>query len=126
MKEPHGEGVANHPGPESRGVAPPGRDAPPERGEKARGRRASMDGQGKSDSPVVPKKPPHNADGPAPQAAEVVEGRGLAKGNSIEHNTLRTPSREAGVPSALERVREAAKRDQRAPCTPGPACASPP
>ena len=38
-----------------------------------------MNGRGKSDSPIVPGKPPNKAEGPA---AEVVEGRGLAKGNS--------------------------------------------
>jgi group II intron reverse transcriptase/maturase len=42
----------------------------------------------------------------------VVEGRGLAKGNSHERNALRTQSR-AGAPSALERVRRAAEGDRR-------------
>ncbi len=66
-----------------------------------------MDGRGKSDSSVVPGKPPNKAEGPA---AEVVEGRGLAKGNLPESNVHRTQSRE-GRPSALERVRQAARRD---------------
>src|SRR5206468_2315566 len=38
-----------------------------------------MHGRGKSDSSVVPGKPPNRAEEPA---AEAVEGRGLAKGNS--------------------------------------------
>ena len=67
-----------------------------------------MNERGKSDSPEVPGKPPNKAEGPA---AEVVEGRGLAEGNSLERNVLRTQSR-VGAPSALERVRQAAKRDR--------------
>jgi len=68
-----------------------------------------MNGRGKSDSPVVPGKPPNNAGQPA---AEVVEGRGLAKGNLPERNAPRTQSR-AGAPSALERVRQAARKDRK-------------
>ena len=45
---------------------------------------------GKSDRPVVPTKPPNKAGRPA---AEVVEGRGLAKGNADEQNAPRTQSR---------------------------------
>ena len=44
-------------------------------------------GRGKSDSSKVPTKPPNNAEG---TAAEAVEGRALAKGNSPEHNAFRT------------------------------------
>ena len=68
-----------------------------------------MDGRGKSDDPVVPMKPPNNAGEPA---AEVVEGRGSAKGISPERNAPRTQSR-VGAPSALERVRQAAERDRK-------------
>src|SRR5438093_12445636 len=68
-----------------------------------------MNGRGKSDSSVLPQKPPNNVGQPA---AEVVEGRGLAKGNSPERNALRTQSRD-GAPSALERVRQAARRDRK-------------
>ena len=50
-----------------------------------------MNGRGKSDSPVVPEKPPNKAEEPA---AEAVEGRGLAKGNSLERNALRTQGRD--------------------------------
>lgn len=68
-----------------------------------------MDGRGKSDGSVVPEKPPNNAGQPA---AEAVEGRGPAKGNSPGRNVLRTQRRE-GTPSALERVRQAAEKDRR-------------
>jgi group II intron reverse transcriptase/maturase len=43
--------------------------------------------------------------------AEGMEGRGLAKGTPPQQNTLRAQDRD-GVPSALERVRQAAKRDK--------------
>ena len=68
-----------------------------------------MHGHGKSDSPVVPAKPPNEA---GPEAAEAVEGRGLAKGNTLERNAFRTQSREV-TPSALERIRQAARRDRK-------------
>jgi group II intron reverse transcriptase/maturase len=64
----------------------------------------------KSDRPMVPSKEPNKAGQPA---AEALEGRGLAKGNPRGQNTLRTQSR-VGVPSALERVRETARRDKNA------------
>jgi len=73
-------------------------------------RNPTMDGQGKSDRPVVPMKEPNKAREPA---AEAPEGRGLTKGNSLKQNTPRTQSR-VGVPSALERVRQAARRDKKA------------
>jgi len=92
-----------------------------------------MDDPGKSHSSIVPEKSPNKA-----QAAEGVEGSELAKGKTLEHNTLRTQGRErsaigrtlggheAGnsgdgqgeaptscvqdsVHHALERIREAAK-----------------
>jgi group II intron reverse transcriptase/maturase len=65
-------------------------------------------GRGKSDRPIVPGKPPNKAEGPA---AEAVEGRGRAKGSSREQNAIRTQGR-ASAPSALVRVREAARRDR--------------
>jgi group II intron reverse transcriptase/maturase len=66
-------------------------------------------GRGRSDSSVVPGKPPNRAEEPA---AEAVEGRGLAKGNTLEQNASRTPSRQ-DAPSALERIRQAAQRDRQ-------------
>jgi len=73
-----------------------------------------MNEQGKSDRPVVPGKSLNNA-GPAPRrepVAEGIEGRGLAKGNLQQQNASRTPSR-IDAPSALERVRQAAKGDKK-------------
>ena len=66
-------------------------------------------GPGKSDRPVVPVKSPNNAGHPA---AEGMEGSGLAKGNLPQQNAFRTPSREDAL-SALERVRQAAKKDSK-------------
>jgi group II intron reverse transcriptase/maturase len=68
-----------------------------------------MDGRGKSDRLVVPGKLPNNAEEPA---AEAGEGRGRTKGNSPERNVLRTQGRE-GASSALERVRQAARKDRK-------------
>ena len=69
-----------------------------------------MNERGKSDNLVVPAKPPNNAGEPV---AEVVEGRGLAKGNTARATR---PGRSAGqgVPSGLDRVREVARRDKEA------------
>jgi group II intron reverse transcriptase/maturase len=72
-----------------------------------------MNGPGKSDRPAVPAKSPNNA---VPSAAEGMEGKGLAKGNPRQQNAPRTRSRE-GAPSALERVRQAARRDRKAKFT---------
>jgi group II intron reverse transcriptase/maturase len=68
-----------------------------------------MNGRGKSDSPEVPAKLPNKAEEPA---AEAMEGGGLAKGNSLERNVSRTQGRE-DTPSALERVRQAARKDRK-------------
>lgn len=68
-----------------------------------------MDGHGTSDRPIVPEKPPNKA---RPPAAEGVEGRGLAEGNPRQQNAPRTPSRN-GALSALERVRQAARKDRK-------------
>jgi RNA-directed DNA polymerase len=69
-----------------------------------------MDERGKSDGPVVPAKLPNKA---ACAAAEVVEERGPAKGNTASSTH---PGRSAGhgAPSGLERVREVARRDKEA------------
>ncbi len=68
-----------------------------------------MNGQGKSDRPIVPGKSPNNAGQPE---TEGMEGRGLAKGNLQQQNASRTPSR-TDAPNALERVRQVAKRDKK-------------
>src|SRR4051812_16661722 len=69
-----------------------------------------MHERGKSDSPVVPAKPPNKA---ASAVAEVVEERGLAKGNAASETR---PGRRAGVsaPSQLDRVRQVAQKDRKA------------
>jgi group II intron reverse transcriptase/maturase len=54
-------------------------------------------------------KSPNKAGRPA---AEETEGRGLAKGNLRQQNASRTPGR-SDAPSALERVRQAAKEDKK-------------
>jgi len=64
---------------------------------------------GKSDSLEVPRKSLNNA---GQLVADAMEGRGLAKGNLSESNTHRTQSRD-GVPSALERIRQAARKDRK-------------
>src|SRR5674476_129159 len=68
-----------------------------------------MNGYGKSDSSVVPEKSP-NKDWK--QCAEGMEGRGLAKGNPLKCNVLRT-QRRIGASSALERVRQAARKNKQ-------------
>lgn len=68
-----------------------------------------MNGHGKSDSPVVPAKPPNNAGRPA---AEAVEERGLPKGNA-DSSTRPAHSGGAGVSQGLDRVRQAARRDSK-------------
>jgi group II intron reverse transcriptase/maturase len=72
-------------------------------------RTAAMDDQEKSDRPIVPQKRANDPDLPGEESAE---GRGLAKGNSIQADTSRMQSRSDDVPSGLERVRDAARRDK--------------
>ena len=81
--------------------------------EKARGHKSMMHGKGKSDRSIVPTKRPNNA---ARSAAEDVEGRDRTEGNADEQNADRTQSR-TSAPSALDRVRERAKRDKQAKFT---------
>ena len=63
-----------------------------------------MDGCGKSDSPIVPKKTSNNGVERS-VSAERLEGRGLAKGNVQEQTRLRTQSR-ARLQSELARIRQ--------------------
>lgn len=62
----------------------------------------------KSDTPVVPEKPPNKGDDPA----EVVEGRGVAKGNVSKSPACRTQSRNNSASMGLEGVRVVARRDK--------------
>ena len=67
-----------------------------------------MNGHGESDNAVVPKKFSNEADG---RTEERTDGRELAEGKTLEQTMLRTQGRE-GVPSALERIREAAQKER--------------
>jgi RNA-directed DNA polymerase len=66
-----------------------------------------MNDRGKSDSPVVPASPSNNA---VRAAAEAGEERGLPEGNTAS-KTRPGHSAGQGVPSALDRVRQAALKD---------------
>jgi len=70
-----------------------------------------MNDRGKSDSRVVPVKRANNTGRPA---AEPAEERRLAKGNTDQQNAPRTLSRDDGASSALDRVRQAARKDKKA------------
>ncbi|MEB2363795.1 MAG: group II intron reverse transcriptase/maturase [Bryobacterales bacterium] len=87
---------------------PPG-DGSGGRAGKVDDRNPAMYRYGKSDSSILPTKPSNKA---GTLAAEVVEGRGLTRENVHQQNTRRTQSREVCVPSALERVRQAAIRNK--------------
>lgn len=71
-----------------------------------------MYGTRKSDGRIVPEKPP-NKSGLRHLEAETVEGRGPAEGNTDQQNARRTQSRSSGATSALDRVREAARKDKK-------------
>jgi len=79
------------------------------RAEKSKGRTSAMNKVGKSDSSILPVKSPNKA---GLTAAEAMEGRGLAKGNSPKRDAFRTQCR-ANVPSVLERVRQKARRNKK-------------
>jgi len=64
-----------------------------------------MHGHEKSDLPIVAVKPANKG---GQLSAELVEPRGGAEGNMIEHGMRRTPSRES-MSHGLDRVRKAAK-----------------
>src|SRR5262249_43988511 len=81
------------------------------RPEKVHDRTSGAHARGKSDDRVVPEKPP-NRDGPRP-ATEAVEGRRSTEGNPLQAAAPRTQSRLDAL-DALDRVREAARRDRRA------------
>ena len=70
-----------------------------------------MNGHGKSDDSVVPMKLPNKGDG-GPSSAEGAEGRESAKGNLVQQNRVRT-QRWDTLQRALERIRQAAKRDRK-------------
>ncbi len=74
-----------------------------------------MNGHGKSDRPILPRKLP-NEGGGAPLFEEEVEGRGRAKGNPVQQTRDRTQRREP-LQHALERIRQAADGDSEAQFT---------
>src|SRR6516162_11887769 len=67
-----------------------------------------MNEHGKSDRPILPKKSSNKV---GTLAAEGTEERGLAKENTRQQNAFRT-QRRGDVPNALERVREAARKNK--------------
>lgn len=71
-----------------------------------------MNDREKSDSAVVPKKA-SNKTGTAVHEAETVEGRALAEGNRVEVDMHRTQCRAERMPNVLDRIREAARRDEK-------------
>ncbi len=73
-----------------------------------------MNDRGESDSRVVPVKSANNTGRPV---AEPAEERRLAKGNTDQQNAPRTLSRDDGASSALDRVRQAARKDKKAQFT---------
>ena len=74
---------------------------------KAQSRNPVVDVDEKSDTPVVSKKLPNNG-----KPAEVVEKRGVAKGNVTQKPVRRTQSRESASMS-LDDIRQVARRDKR-------------
>src|SRR6266571_50448 len=100
----------------------PGRSQPGPHGEPARDT-AVMHGCRESDSSIVPMKRLNNVEGRATmrsreqtKAAEAVEGRELAKGKTGEQTRVRTQRRSA-LQRALDRIRQAARRDHAKPLT---------
>ena len=72
---------------------------------KAHGRKPVIDAGEKSDTSIVPKKPPN-------KGSEAVEGRGVARGNADQTPAFRTQGRGDAL-TGLARVREVARRDRR-------------
>ena len=69
-----------------------------------------MNGDGKSDRPIVPKKPSNKGVG-TPAPAEEVEGRGLAQGNPSQQTKVRAQDR-AALQHELARIRQLALQDK--------------
>ena len=76
---------------------------------KVNDRNPAIDADEKSDTPIVPKKPSNKGMSPA----EMVEGRGVAKGNADESPASRTQSRKHDASTGLEGIRETAKRNRK-------------
>jgi len=94
------------------GLRPSSGDGTGERTGKDKIHKPVMNGRRQSDSPIIPTKPPNNAS-KVNETAEVVEGRGLAKGKAVRQNASRTQSRIQDVPNELDRIRQAANRNKK-------------
>ena len=70
-----------------------------------------MHGDGKSDTPVVPRKDANKGGGP-PHPAERLEERGVTKGNPGKQTTFWTQG-QVDVNHALDRIREVAKEKKK-------------
>ena len=90
---------------------PSSRDGMEECAGKDRVRKPVIHGCRQSDSPILPTKQSNKAL-KTQAAAEIVEGRGLAKGKAAQQNTSRTQSRIKDVPNELNRIRQAAIRNK--------------
>lgn len=80
-----------------------------DRAGKVKDRNPATDADEKSDTPIVPKKPLNKGMSPA----EMVEGRGVAKGKADESLASRTQSRKYDASTGLEGIRETAKRNRK-------------
>ena len=67
-----------------------------------------MDGRGQSDGCIVPTKSPNK-----PEGTEGMEGRQPAKGNEQQGHISRTQGRREDMSKALERIRQAVRRDKK-------------
>lgn len=76
---------------------------------KVNDRNPAIDVDEKSDTPIVPKRPSNKGIFPA----EVVEGRGVAKGNADPSPASRTQSREHDASMGLEGVRKIANQNRK-------------
>jgi group II intron reverse transcriptase/maturase len=74
---------------------------------KVNNRNPAVNAVEKSDTPIVPGKAPNKG-----KLAEVLEGRGVAKGNAFDSPAGRTQSRETAS-KGVEGIRETAKQDKR-------------
>ena len=86
-------------------------DGTEERAGKKELLKPAMNGHRQSDRPTVPAKP-SNKVLEAQRTAEMVEGRGLAKGKAEQQNTPRTQCRVDGAQNALHRICQAAFRNK--------------
>lgn len=71
----------------------------------------------KAETPETAKGSPNVVDARVATGGESMEGRRLAKGNTAKQNTPRTQCRKHDVQNALDRVRQAAKRNRNAKFT---------